>query len=136
VTKPRLLLVSPRFLFPMDQGGKIRAGNILRAMKGEAFDLTLVSPAPEDYDLYASETAAACDRFVWWPERGPSWARRVMALSSRLPIAVACDRSAAVREALAERPDVAIVDFPHADILTPKHKFPRLRKGSYFPSLP
>ena len=28
--RPRLLFVSPRFLFPMDQGGKIRTGNILR----------------------------------------------------------------------------------------------------------
>jgi hypothetical protein len=109
----------------MDQGGKIRTGNILRAMKGGAFDLTLVSPAPEDYVLYASDTTAACDSFVWWPERRPSRVRRVMALSSRLPVAVACGRSAAgraaVRKALDERPDVVIVDFPHADILMPKH---------------
>jgi glycosyltransferase involved in cell wall biosynthesis len=123
VNRPRLLFVSPRFLFPMDQGGKIRTGNILRAMKGGAFDLTLASPAPADHARYAADTAAACDRFVWWPERQPSAVRRVMALASRLPVAAATDRSAAGRavvgQALAERPDVVVVDFPHADVLVP-----------------
>ena len=46
--RPSLLFVSPRFLFPMDQGGKIRTGNILRGMKGGAFEVTLASPAPAD----------------------------------------------------------------------------------------
>jgi glycosyltransferase involved in cell wall biosynthesis len=123
VSRPRLLFVSPRFLFPMDQGGKIRTGNILLAMKGGAFDLTLASPAPADHARYAADTAAACDRFVWWPERRPSAVRRVMALASRLPAAAATDRSAAgtavVRAALAEKPDVVVVDFPHADVLVP-----------------
>jgi glycosyltransferase involved in cell wall biosynthesis len=123
VNRPRLLFVSPRFLFPMDQGGKIRTGNILRAMKGEAFHLTLASPAPVDHDRYAADTAAACDKFLWWAEREPSRVRRAMALGSRLPVAAATDRSAAgsavVRAALAERPDVVVVDFPHADVLMP-----------------
>jgi glycosyltransferase involved in cell wall biosynthesis len=123
VNRPRLLFVSPRFLFPMDQGGKIRTGNILRAMKGGAFDLTLASPAPADHQRYAADTAAACDRFMWWPERQPSPIRRVMALASRLPVAAATDRSAAgtavVRASLAEKPDVVVVDFPHADVLVP-----------------
>ena len=34
MSRPRLLFVSPRFLFPLDQGGKIRTANILRQMKG------------------------------------------------------------------------------------------------------
>lgn len=123
MSRPRLLFVSPRFLFPMDQGGKIRTGNILRAMKGGAFDVTLASPAPVDHARYASETTAACDRFVWWPEQAPSRLRRVLALASRLPVAAATDRSAAgnkvVRQALAERPAVVVVDFPHADVLMP-----------------
>ncbi len=46
-----------------------------------------------------------------------------MALASRLPVAAATDRSVAgsavVRPALAERPDVVVVDFPHADVLMP-----------------
>ena len=123
MSRPRLLFVSPRFLFPMDQGGKIRTGNILRGLKGGAFEVTLASPAPVDQARYAEETAAACDRFVWWPEAAASRVRRVMALASRLPVAAATDRSAAgsavVRAALAERPDVVVVDFPHADVLMP-----------------
>lgn len=78
----RLLFVSPRFLFPMDQGGKIRTGNILRAMKGGAFDVTLASPAPADHARFLSDIASACERFVWWPERGASQVRRVLALAS------------------------------------------------------
>jgi polysaccharide biosynthesis protein PslH len=123
VTRKRLLFVSPRFLFPMDQGGKIRTGNILRGMKGGAFDVTLVSPAPTDAGGYAAEIGAACDRFVPWPEVARSRVRRVAALASRLPVAAATDRSRAGREvvqaALAERPDVVVVDFPHADVLMP-----------------
>ncbi len=110
-------------MFPMDQGGKIRSGNILRAMKGGVFEVTLASPAPKHHVRYAADIASACDRFVWWTERRPSRVRRIAAFASRLPIAAATDRSAAgdavVREALAERPDVVVVDFPHADLLMP-----------------
>jgi len=121
--KPRLLFVSPRFLFPMDQGGKIRTGNILRGLKGEAFDVILASPAPPGYSRYAADIDAACDRFLPWPEQSASRLRRLMALASRLPVAAATDRSAAgravVKQALTERPDVVVVDFPHADVLMP-----------------
>ena len=121
--KPRLLFVSPRFLFPMDQGGKIRTGNILRGLKGGAFEVTLASPAPADKVPYAADIGAACDHFLSWPEQASSRIRRLMALASRLPVAAATDRSAAgsavVRHALAARPDVVVVDFPHADVLMP-----------------
>jgi glycosyltransferase involved in cell wall biosynthesis len=121
--KPRLLFVSPRFLFPMDQGGKIRTGNILRGLLGGVFEVTLASPAPTGHVQYAADIAAACDHFLWWPELAPSRVRRVLALASRLPVAAATDRSpagsAVVRQALAERPDVVVVDFPHADVLMP-----------------
>ncbi len=123
MTRPGLLFVSPRFLFPMDQGGKIRTGNILRGMKGGAFEVTLASPAPANADRYSAETSAACDRFVSWPEAPRSRLRRAMALASHLPVAAATDRSragsAVVRDALAQRPDVVVVDFPHADVLMP-----------------
>jgi glycosyltransferase involved in cell wall biosynthesis len=123
VTRPQLLFVSPRFLFPMDQGGKIRTGNILRAMQSGAFDVTLVSPAPPDCAGYAFDIAGVCCRFIGWPEKPRSSVRRVLALGSRLPVAAATDRSAeggsVVRQALAERPDVLVVDFPHADVLVP-----------------
>ena len=123
LVKPRLLFVSPRFLFPMDQGGKIRTGNTLRGLKGGAFDVTLASPAPTDHARYSADIQAACDHFLSWPEQAPSRVRRLMALASRLPVAAATDRSSAgsavVRQACAERPDVVVVDFPHADVLMP-----------------
>ena len=121
--KPRLLFVSPRFLFPMDQGGKIRTGNILRGLKDGAFDVTLASPAPTDHARYRADIDAACDRFLPWLEQTPSRMRRVVALASRLPVAAAVDCSAlgrqVVHQALTERPDVVVVDFPHADVLMP-----------------
>jgi polysaccharide biosynthesis protein PslH len=121
--RPRLLFVSPRFLFPMDQGGKIRSGNTLIGMKGGAFAITLASPAPPDAARHAADIGAACDRFVSWPETPPSRIRRALALGSALPVAVASDRSAAgracVSAALAEQPDVVVVDFPHAAVLMP-----------------
>ena len=48
----------------MDQGGKIRTGNILRGMKGGAFEVTLASPAPPDVERFRPELDAASDRFV------------------------------------------------------------------------
>lgn len=123
MTRPRLLVVSPRFLFPMDQGGKIRTANILKRMKGGPFELVLASPAPRDADTYRSDVDTVCDRFLDWPEPKPSQLRRVRALIDSLPVAAATDRSAAGRaviaRALAERPDVVLVDFPHAAVLLP-----------------
>lgn len=121
--RPRLLFVSPRFLFPMDQGGKIRTGNILRGLKGGAFEVTLASPAPAEAHRFTDDIAAACDRFVSWPQAAPSPLRRLLALADPLPVAAATDRSragsAVVSRALASRPDVVVVDFPHAGVLVP-----------------
>jgi len=123
LVKPRLLVVSPRFLFPLDQGGRIRTANTLYHMKGRAFDITLVSPAPPHAGRYKREIAAACDRFLFWPERPISRLRRVLAVAGRLPVAVATDASAAGRKLvaaeLAKRPDAVLVDFPHAAVLLP-----------------
>jgi len=121
--RPRLLFVSPRFLFPTNEGGKIRTANILRQMKGGAFDVTLACPAPPDADRYAVETMGVCDQFRGWPAEPPSRLRRLLALPGRIPVSAATDRSAAgarvVAAAIAERPDVVVVDFPHADVLVP-----------------
>ncbi len=121
--RPRLLFVSPRFLFPMDQGGKIRTGNILRGMKGGAFEVTLASPAPPDADGFRADLDAACDHFISWPERPPTRLKRVLALASTVPVAVATDRSpegsARIGQALTDKPDVVVVDFPHAGVLVP-----------------
>ncbi len=121
--KPRLLFVSPRFLFPLDQGGRIRTANTLRHMKGGAFDITLMSPVPRGAERFAEQTAALCDRFVSWPETPMSRLRRALALAGKLPVAVATDASAAgqqlVADELAKQPDVVLVDFPHAAVLLP-----------------
>lgn len=121
--RPRLLFISPRFLFPADEGGKIRTSNILRRMKGGRFEIVLASPAPPRAGAYAGDVAAVCDRFVSWPARPASDLRRALALASRLPVGVVGDRSAAgrhaVARAIAEAPDVVVADFPHAAVLTP-----------------
>ncbi len=121
--QPKLLFVSPRFLFPMDQGGKIRTGNILRGMHGGAFEMTLASPAPLDVNRFQSELDAVCDQFVSWPQRSSSRFERGLSLARALPVAVASDRSktgsACIRRALASKPDVVVVDFPHAGVLMP-----------------
>ncbi|MBV8913745.1 MAG: glycosyltransferase [Acetobacteraceae bacterium] len=121
--RKRLLVLSPRFLFPLDQGGRIRTANTLRHMKGGAFHVTLLSPAPADAHRYAAETESVCDEFLSWPEPNLSTPARVLALAGRLPVAVATDASATARAivaaALAERPDAILVDFPHAAVLLP-----------------
>jgi glycosyltransferase involved in cell wall biosynthesis len=108
----------------MDQGGKIRTGNILRGLKGGRFAVTLASPAPANAARYATDIADACDIFVSWPEAPPSQFRRLLALADRLPVAAATDRSRAGRhvvgQALQGRPDVVVVDFPHAGVLVPE----------------
>ena len=121
--RPRLLFVSPRFLFPMDQGGKIRTANILRGMKGGAFEVTLASPVPHDVQRFAADLDSTCDHFISWPESPPTRLRRVLSLASAVPVAVATDRSAAgsvcISQALADKPDVVVVDFPHSGVLVP-----------------
>lgn len=121
--RPRLLFVSPRFLFPLDQGGKIRTANILRNMKGGAFEILLASPAPGDEARFAGDVASVCDNFLSWPEVAPSRLGRVLSVLGALPVAVASDRSAAgarvLNAALAEKPDIVLVDFPHAGVLLP-----------------
>ena len=123
----RLLFVSSRYLFPADSGGKIRTVNILRGMKGGVFEITLASPLPAGVGIRApGETRDICDRFVGWPgaARGAlfQWSR-MRHLVSRLPVAVATDISDAGRRAVAkeleQRPDIVVVDFPHAAVLAP-----------------
>jgi glycosyltransferase involved in cell wall biosynthesis len=123
----QLLFVSARFLFPVDSGGKIRTTQILRGMKGGAFDITLASPAPpRASERYARELDSVCDRFLAWPEpaRGPLFpVTRLRHLGSHLPVPVATDIDKhgrkVVGEALAGGLDAVVVDFPHADVLAP-----------------
>lgn len=124
----RLLFVLPWFLFPANTGGRIRTSQILRGMKGGAFSVTLASPVTKDGETrFAEELRSVCDRFVSWPAR-PSggWRKyaRLLHLAGSLPVAVATDRSAEgsriVARELAGKPDLLVVDFPHAGVLLPE----------------
>jgi glycosyltransferase involved in cell wall biosynthesis len=107
----------------MDQGGKIRTGNILRGMHGATFEVTLASPAPPNVNRFRPDLDATCDRFISWPERVPTGIERVLSLARAVPVAVAGDRSnagsACIQAALNAKPDVVVVDFPHAGVLVP-----------------
>lgn len=123
--RPRLLFISPRFLFPTDEGGKIRTSNILRGLKGGAFHITLASPAPMNAARFQSDIDGVCDAFIAWPAAPASRWRRLAALAARVPVSVATDRSAAGRaviaQALAAGTDLVVTDFPHAAVLLPSH---------------
>ncbi len=124
----RLLFVSSRYLFPTDSGGKIRTVNVLRGMKGGAFEITLASPLPATTTRHGDleDVGGVCDRFVGWPDatRGAlfRWTR-MRHLVSTLPVAVATDGSESGRRTIAgelERaPNIVVVDFPHAAVLAP-----------------
>src|SRR5690348_6904183 len=102
--RPKLLFVSPRFLFPTDEGGKIRSANILRHLKGGRFEIILASPAPRDHGRFAAAIAATCDQFVPWRERSTRRILRLSAPFSTLPFSAATSWSrpgyAAVRRTL------------------------------------
>jgi glycosyltransferase involved in cell wall biosynthesis len=124
VTRQRLLFVSPRFLFPLDEGGKIRTVGILRAMRGGAFDVCLVSPGARDGGTYEADLASVCTRFRAWDRPPSGRAARALAALGPTPVAVATDRSVAgtrlIAEELARKPDVVVFDFAHAGILMPE----------------
>src|SRR3954470_16311878 len=127
VPRPRLLFLSPRYLFPADSGGKIRTVSILRGLLGGAFEVHLVSPMPErSAPVDPAQIGQICDRFTGWtaPVRGTAFQwTRMRHLLSGLPVAVATDYSRAGRrtvdEELGRRPDLIVVDFPHAAVLAP-----------------
>jgi glycosyltransferase involved in cell wall biosynthesis len=116
------LFVSPRFLFPLDEGGKIRTAGILRAMRGGAFDITLASPAPAEIGRFAADIAGVADRFVHWPAARGGVLARAWGVAGGLPASAAGDVSAAGRRVVAElagRCDVLVADFPHSAVLLP-----------------
>ena len=125
--RPRLLFVSPQFLFPADAGGKIRTTGILRRMKGGFFDITLAFPAAAgEAQRFAPDIAQICDRFIAWPDgrakTGPlADFKRFAALFGPLPVSVANDRSkdgkAVVAALLNESFDVVVADFVHSAVL-------------------
>ena len=123
MSRPTLLFVRLHFLFPLDEGGKIRTAGVLRALKGGEFEIVLASSAPPDAQAYAAELASVCDRFVSWSEPPLRRLRRLIALAGALPVSVAADRSSAGAKAVAreltQRPDLVVIDFPHSAVPGP-----------------
>lgn len=123
-SKPRLAFVSPVFLFPNDAGGKIRTTNILRGLKGGAFDVTLTGVASDaQVREWAPQIEGVCDEFIAWqaaPQK-PKW-RRVTDLLDSLPVNIVSDRTTgglASVERLAARNDIDLIvfDFVHSAVL-------------------
>jgi glycosyltransferase involved in cell wall biosynthesis len=107
----------------MNEGGKIRTANILKRMKGGAFEVTLASPVPKGFEQHRGDINSVCDSFLSWPAPRTTRLRRIRALLDPAPVAAAMDRSragsAVIAQALAAKPDVVLVDFPHAAVLLP-----------------
>lgn len=124
--RPKLAFVSPLFLFPNDAGGKIRTTNILRGLKGGAFEILLLSPATvEQRARWAAEIDGVCDEFVpWTPVREPSKLRRGLDLLRSIPVNVVIDRTPpALRcvQGVASRRDIELIvfDFVHSSVMRP-----------------
>ena len=126
--RPRLIFVSPRFLFPVNSGGKLRTVQLLRGLKGGHFHVTLASPAPRAaHRQYRDELASVADRFVYWPQSGRGLffhVGRLRHLIAALPVSVASDQSVGGRRAvvslLDRKPDVLVLDYAHAAVLAPR----------------
>ncbi len=120
--KLKILFLSQRFLFPMDTGGKIRTGNILRKLKDRA-SLTVISnvESPKD-DQYVPQMDQLCDKFipVPWKEMERYTLKfylKILAQSfSKYPINVLNDYSNELEKAVLdelknEQYNLAICDF-------------------------
>ncbi len=132
----RMLFVSPRFLFPIDSGGKIRTTQILRGLLQLGhFEVSLCAPVHGDEAVqHQAELATVCHRFASWPATEPSagaptfrqllWqAKRALYLFDELPIPVRSDLStraqALIAVELTKDYDVVVFDFLHAAVLAP-----------------
>ena len=118
----KILFLSQRFLLPMDTGGKIRTGNILKQL-AKHHEITLVSnvESPKD-DSYLAQINMFCSRFVAvpWCEipkySSRFYVRLLFNLCSRYPVSVLNDYSKPLRVAVEHEIstnlyDIAICDF-------------------------
>lgn len=126
--KRHLAFVSPRFLFPADSGGKIRTTQILRGLRGGAFEISLLMPiTPAEQSTYKDAIEEVCDEHIGWPakERGrfAEGLRKIAMFPGRRPISVASDfdpdGAEAVLSILGRNPDAIVFDFPHSAVLAP-----------------
>ncbi|MBF0621262.1 MAG: glycosyltransferase [Magnetococcales bacterium] len=121
---PRMLFISPRFLFPADTGGQIRTSQTLRHANNRWFDITLLSP-PGDEQKYGTELSEVCNRFVpYRPLLGSGRLRellRVLFLPLPWPVPVVSDFSLHLKRLIRTevkriQPDVVVYDFLHQAI--------------------
>ena len=125
--RPRLLFVSPQFLFPMDAGGKIRSANILKHLKGGAFETHLIMPAADEAAAaWKAEIDSLADQVTMWraPARNTAWkARRAAGFLSAIPISAFADADqrakSAVRTALSAGPDLVVFDYAQSLAMAP-----------------
>lgn len=120
---PRLLFISPRFLFPMESGGQIRSGQILRHLHDRHFKITLLSPATAGLERrYAETIKSICANFISYRRQPrPSWQSqlsRAAALWAPLPVSVVSDVSVELQNLIAaelrREYEIVVYDFIHA----------------------
>jgi len=128
----KVLFLSQRFLFPMDDGGKIRTGKLLEKLN-KVFELTLISnvESPKD-DPYVGQMEQLCAKFypVPWRKTGKYsfyfyWNLFVKSFS-RYPISVANDYSPALEAALHSALTVEKYNLLVCDFLQPSLNFRRI----------
>lgn len=118
----KILFLSQRFLFPMDTGGKIRTGNILKQLSKRA-DITVISNVDRRKDeKYLHNMDELCSKFIAVPwvesERHTFgfYCKLAFKSLSRYPISVLNDYSRELAKALREELaaddyDLVICDF-------------------------
>lgn len=128
-SRPRVLFLSQRFLFPMDTGGKIRTGNMLRALR-EVFYITLISNVEQTKDgVYLDHVSEICDEFrpIYWQESikySLGFYIKVFLRSfSRYPVTVINDYSKALESAVLAEIDEHAYDLLICDFLQPSLNF-------------
>lgn len=128
-SKPVLLFVSPRFLFPTDSGGKIRTTQVLRGLKGGAFHVRLLMPREPEHDgNFDAELASVCDELMLWEPGAAPGFKKIAWLFRDLPVSVMVDRNTLAQRAVAaelgRNVDLAVFDFPHSAVLAPERLQP------------
>ncbi len=124
----RILFLSQRFLMPMDTGGKIRTGNILKYLSRDN-EITLISNVEEPKDTpYLPEMKNFCSRFIPVPWKEASRSHPLFHLKllfqclSHHPISPLNDYSHALRTAVEKEAatgnyDIAICDFAQSALM-------------------
>ncbi len=124
----RILFLSQRFLMPMDTGGKIRTGNILKHLSRDN-EITLISNVEEPKDTpYLPEMKNFCSQFIQIPWKEASrnhplfYLRLLFQCLSPNPVSSLNDYSRALRTAVEKEAatgnyDIAICDFAQSALM-------------------